>query len=614
MFDILFTLFVLIVVVLSLTCLRVGPEFVLLGGLTLLLAFGIVDTQQALSGFANEGLITVAVLFVVAEGMRQTGGLTGMGHALLGKPKSLPAAQARMMIPSAVMSAFLNNTPVVAMGLPIINDWAKKFRLSVSHLLLPLSYATILGGLITLIGTSTTLVVNGLLIDAQRQAAAQTETGDGDHPGLYFANTDPNRPGLEMFEIAKVGGPVAIVGLGYILLCSRWLLPERKPVMQQLDNPREYTVEMIVDPGSPLVGKTIEVAGLRHLPGVFLAEIDREGHILAAVSRNERLQAEDRLVFVGIVESVVDLQRMPGLKPATDQMFKLEGPRSERSLVEAVVSNSYPFLHQTIRESQFRSHYNAAVLAVARNGQRIQKKIGDIKLESGDTLLLEAPPGFIELQRNSRDFFLISQVEDSTPPRHERAWIALVILGAMVIVVATGFLSMLKAAMVAAGLMIMTRCCKGSEAKRSVDWGVLLTIAGGLGIGEALKASGTDRFLAGGLVSVVGEHPYCSLAVIYGLTMVFTNIITAKAAAVLFFPIAMATAARLEVNAMPFAIAVMIAAAASFATPVGYQTNLMVFGPGGYRASDYLRLGGPLSLIIWVMTIIITPIAWPFNP
>ncbi len=613
-FPILFTLLVLAVVVLSLTFLRVGPEFVLLGGLTLLLVFGIVETQAALKGFANEGLITVAVLFVVAEGMRQTGGLSSIGQALLGKPKSLRSAQSRIMIPSAVMSAFLNNTPVVAMALPVVNDWAKKFRLSVSHLLMPLSFATILGGLMTLVGTSTTLVVNGLLIDAQQRAAAEAEDPPPNKPPLLFPGRDANRPGLGMFEIAYIGGPAALLGVGYLLICSKWLLPERKPVMQQLDNPREYTVEMIVEPASPLVGKSIEKAGLRHLPGVFLAEIDRAGHVLAAVSRNERLQAEDRLVFVGIVESVVDLQRVPGLKPATDQMFKLEGPRSERSLVEAVVSNSYPFLNMTIREAQFRSHYNAAVLAVARNGQRIQKKIGDIQLEPGDTLLLEAPPGFIELQRNSRDFFLISRIEDSTPPRHERAWIALLILGAMVVVVATGFLSMLKAAMIAAGLMIITRCCKGSEAKRSVDWGVLLTIAGGLGIGEALKSSGTDRFLADGLVALVGDRPWSSLAVIYGLTMVFTNIITAKAAAVLFFPIAMATAARLGVSATPFAVAVMVAAAASFATPVGYQTNLMVYGPGGYHARDYFRLGGPLSLLIWVLTLVIAPLAWPFAP
>jgi di/tricarboxylate transporter len=612
-FPILFTLSVLILVVLSLTFLRVGPEFVLLGALTLLLVFGIVDAKLALSGFANEGLVTVAVLFVVAEGMRQTGGLTTVGQVLLGKPKSLRGAQARMMVPVAVMSAFLNNTPVVAMALPIINDWAKKFRLSVSHLMMPLSFAAILGGLTTLVGTSTTLVVNGLLIEAQQQAAGEAVLGEPISPPVLFPGRDTNRPGIGMFEIAVIGAPAAVLGVGYILLCSKWLIPERKPVMQQLDNPREYTVEMIVQPGSPLVGKTIEGAGLRHLPGVFLAEIDRGGHILAAVSRNERLQADDRLVFVGIVESVVDLQRVPGLKPATDQMFKLEGPRSERSLVEAVVSNSYPFLNMTIREAQFRSHYNAAVLAVARNGQRIQKKIGDIQLEPGDTLLLEAPPGFIELQRNSRDFFLISRIEDSTPPRHERAWIAVLILAVMVIAVTTGLLSMLKAAMLAAGLMIITRCCKGSEAKRSVDWGVLLTIAGGLGIGEALKSSGTDRFLADGLVQTVGSQALGSLAVIYGLTMVFTNIITAKAAAVLFFPIAMATAARLGVNAMPFAVAVMLASAASFATPVGYQTNLMVYGPGGYRASDYLRLGGPLSLMIWGLTILIAPLAWPFS-
>ena len=219
-FPILFTLLVLAVVVVSLTFLRVGPEFVLLGGLTLLLVFGIVDTTPALKGFANEGLITVAVLFVVAEGMRQTGGLSSIGQALLGKPKSLRSAQARMMIPSALMSAFLNNTPVVAMALPIINDWAKKFRLSVSHLLLPLSYATILGGLMTLVGTSTTLVVNGLLIDAQRRAAEEANAAKENQRPLLFLDREENRPGLGMFEIAVVGAPAAVLGVGYLLICA----------------------------------------------------------------------------------------------------------------------------------------------------------------------------------------------------------------------------------------------------------------------------------------------------------------------------------------------------------------------------------------------------------
>lgn len=586
--DIALTLGVLAIVIGALTFLRAAPDLILLGGLTLLLAFNVVEPAQALEGFANEGLITVAVLFVVAEGLRQTGGLSFLGQRLLGKPKSLPATQAKIMLPSALMSAFMNNTPVVAMALPLLDEWAKKHRISVSHLFLPLSYAAILGGMCTLVGTSTTLVVNGLLMEER------------------------NGVGLEMFEIAWIGIPASVAGLIYILIFARWLLPERKPAFTQLDDPREYTVEMLVEPSSPLVGQRIEQAGLRHLPGMYLMEIDREGHVLAAVSSRERIRANDRLVFVGIVESIVDLQKIPGLKPATDQLFKLDGPRDERCMIEAVVSNSCPFVRMTIREARFRSHYNAAVIAVARNGQRIQGKIGDIELLPGDTLLLEAPPSFVELQRNSRHFFLVSQVEDSTPPRHEQAWIARVILLAMVSLVAFGAMSMLKAAMLSAGLMILMRCCRGSEAKRSIDWGVLLAIAGGLGIGAGMKSSGTAEWLAENLIGLVGEEPLAVMVVIYGLTMVFTNLITAKAAAVLFFPIAVATAESLGVNLMPFAIAVIVASAASLATPIGYQTNLMVYGPGGYRFGDYVRFGGPLSLIVFAITMAVAPWVWPF--
>jgi di/tricarboxylate transporter len=585
--PIVITFGVLSAVVLALTFLRVGPDLVLAGGLTLLLVAKVIEPIEALLGFANPGLMTVAVLFVVAEGLRQTGAMSFVGQ-LLGQPGSLRVVQARIMLPSALMSAFLNNTPVVATMMPVISDWAKKYRLSVSHLLLPLSYAAILGGMCTLVGTSTTLVVNGELIKSKGRS-------------------------LSMFEIAWVGVPAMIVGLIYMLLFAKWLLPERKPAFTQLDDPREYTVEMLVESGSPLVGMSIEEAGLRHLPGMYLMEIDRNGHVLAAVSSNERLVANDRLVFVGIVESIVDLQKISGLKPATEQLFKLHSPRSERCLIEAVVSNRFPFVNMTIRDSRFRSHYNAAVIAVARDGQRVHKKIGDIELHPGDTLLLESHPSFVELQRNSRDFFLVSRVEDSTPPRHERAWIARVILVAMVVVVATGLLTMLKAAMLAAGLMIITRCCMGSEARRSVDLEVLVTLGAGLGIGLALERSGAAESVALGLFGLVGQQPRVALAVIYGITMVLTNLITAKAAAVLLLPIALATAKSLGVDFMPFAIAVMVAAAASFATPIGYQTNLMVYGPGGYRYSDFLRIGGPLSLIIWVLTIALAPLAWPFS-
>ena len=582
--DIAITLGVLGAVVLALSFLRAGPDMVLLGGLTVLLITGVVTPEEALDGFRNDGLITVAVLYVVVEGLRQTGAVVFIGQ-LLGQPSSLRAAQCRIMFPSALMSAFMNNTPVVAMMLPIVSDWGKKFRISVSRLLLPLSYAAILGGMCTLIGTSTTLVVNGLLPDEKR---------------------------LAMFDISWVGVPAAIVGLAYLVVFSKWLLPERKPAFTRLNDPREYTVEMLVDSGSPLVGKTIEEAGLRHLPGMYLMEIDRDNHVMAAVSSSERLKADDRLIFVGIVESIVDLQKVSGLKPATDQLFKLDSPRSERCLIEAVVSNSCPYIRMSIRAAKFRSHYNAAVIAVARNGQRIRKKIGDIELIPGDTLLLEAHPSFIETQRNSRDFFLVSRVEDSTPPRLDRAWIARTILVAMVALVTTEQLSMLKASMLAAGLMIITRCCSGSEAKRSVDWGVLLVIAAGLGIGNGLKTSGTAVAIAEMLIGPVGQQPLLALAIVYGITMVLTNLITAKAAAVLVFPIAMAAAKSLGADDMPFAVTVMVAAAASFASPIGYQTNLMVYGPGGYRISDFVRFGGPLTLVIGVITVLIAPQVWPF--
>jgi len=602
--DATWTWLVLVGVIVALAVLRSNPDLILWGGLVLLLVAGVfAKPQHALAGLANEGLWTVAALFVVAEGMRQTGGLSLIGQRLLGKPRSLVDAQARVMLPTAVASAFLNNTPVVAMGLPVIDDWAAKHQLSVSQLLLPLSYAAILGGLCTLIGTSTTLVVNGLMIE-------------------YNQDWE-----LGMFELAWVGIPAAVAGLVFILVSSRWWLPDRQPPITTHDDPREYTLEMLVEPDGPLVGRTIEQAGLRHLPGMYLMEIDRDGHAMVAVPSTEVIAAGDRLVFVGVVDSVVDLQKIPGLTPATEQLYQLEGKRSERCLIEAVVSDSCPLINRTIRRGRFRGRYQAAVIAVARNGRRIRGKIGDIVLRPGDTLLLEAHPSFLDLQRNRRDFYLVSEVEGSTPPRHERVWAARLILLAMVTVVAlspfTRFeVSMLKAGMVAAALMILSGCVSGREAKESVDWGVLLAIGAGLGIGRAVQDTGAAGLIIDGLITVVDslwqlaggsltDHPRVMLAIIALLTMVLTNLITAKAAAVLMFPVAIAAAEHVSADPRSFAIAMIVSAAASFASPVGYPTNMMVYGPGGYRFGDYVKFGVPLSLVIWTVVIIVVPWAWP---
>ena len=600
------TLLVVAGVIVSLAVLKTSPDLILLGGLVLLMVLGVFpETSVALSGFANEGLLTVAVLFVVAEGMKQTGGLGVLGRSLLGQPGSLPMVQARLLLPVSFASAFLNNTPVVAMAMPVVSDWARKHQVAVSRLLLPLSYAAILGGLCTLVGTSTTLIVNGLMIESDRVDLR----GAGN--------------GLGMFEIAWVGVPVALVGLLYIVLVSKWWLPDRRPAIDTASNPREYTVEMLVTPDSPLVGKSIESAGLRHLPGMYLVEIDRSGRVLPAVASGEILEADDRLVFVGVVESVVDLQKISGLEPATDQVFQLDGPRSQRRLVEAVVSESCPLVHRTIRGGRFRSRYAAAVIAVARHGERIDSKIGDIRLRPGDTLLLEAHPSFLERQRNSRDFYLVSAVDDFTPPRHHLAWMARAVMLAMVVVVAFEWTGMLEAALVASFVMLVTGCLRGSEARGAIDGSVVLAIGAGLGIGEAMRVShaaqrvATVLFEMGDtLFSVAGEtivaHPQAMLAVVAGLTMVLTNVITAKAAAVLMFPIATATADVVQVSGLPFVLAVALAAASSLASPIGYQTNLMVYGPGGYRFLDYLRFGGLLSLVVWIVIVMLVPWAWPF--
>jgi len=330
------------------------------------------------------------------------------------------------------------------------------------------------------------------------------------------------------------------------------------------------------------------------------------------VSPQERLRGGDRLVFVGIVESVVDLQKIRGLVPASEQVVPLAEPRSVRCLIEAVVSNSCPMLGQTIREGNFRSVYNAVVVAVARNGERIQKKIGDVELRPGDTLLLEAHPSFVDQQRNSRDFFLVSQLENSNPPRHERALLAVAILLGMVAAVTFGWLSMLKASLLAAGLMLLTHCCGATVARRSIDWQVLLAIAASFAIGNALEETKAAAGLANGMIGLAQGSPWVSLAVVYAVTLLLTELITNNAAAALMFPLALATSNDLGVNFMPFVITVMMAASAGFATPIGYQTNLMVYGPGGYRFNDYVKIGVPLDLLIGVVTVGLSPFIWPF--
>jgi di/tricarboxylate transporter len=321
-------------------------------------------------------------------------------------------------------------------------------------------------------------------------------------------------------------------------------------------------------------------------------------------------------MFVGVVESVVDLQRIRGLIPATNQVFKLSNPRHARCLVEAVVSDTCPLIGKTIRDGEFRTRYDAVVIAVHRNGERLRQKIGDIVLKPGDTLLLETNPRFVRQRRNSRDFFLVSHVPDSTPRRHARAWTATGIMIAMVAVISldryTG-VSVFNAAVVAAALMGITRCLSAEQARRSIDWPTLVAIGAALGIGRAVETTGLADYAASWMVTGLRTFgPVGVLAGVYLLTLVFTEIVTNNAAAALAFPVAYAAATSMGVNFMPFAIVIAMAASAGFATPLGYQTHLMVYGAGGYRFSDYVRIGVPLDLLIMVVTLTLTPWFFPF--
>jgi di/tricarboxylate transporter len=565
---------------------RIAADLVLMAAMALLLITGVLGPAQALAGFANPGVVTIATLYVVAAGLKETGAIQWVARLLLGHPKTERGAQLRMIVPTGVLSGFMNNTAVVAMFIPAIQDWAQRLGVPASRLLLPLSYAAILGGTCTLIGTSTNLVVDGMLQSEQ-----------GIHLGL--------------FELAWVGVPLLIVGGGFMVLFASRLLPDRGGLTEELELVREYGVEVEVMSG-PLNGKTIAEAGLRALNYGYLTEIDRGGRLITAVEPDRTLQTGDKLYFVGAPECASELRRIHGLKPANASVHKLELKNHQRCLVEVVLGPEFAALGSTVRDSRFRTRFNAVILSVSREGRRVPGKLGDITFKMGDTLLLEASQQFEEQYRFRRDFLLVSALNNSTPPDFHKAPRALAILAVMVLLSASGLLAILEAAFLAAGAMIATGCITASRARRSVDLPVLVVIGASFALGNAMTETGTAQWIAGGLLSFGSLTPWVALALVYGLTALFTELITNNAAAVLMFPIALAVSEQLGVNFLPFAVAVMFAASASFITPLGYQTNLMVYGPGRYRFTDYMRIGIPLSLLVAAVALGLIPLVWGF--
>ncbi|MFN0177505.1 MAG: SLC13 family permease [Gemmatimonadales bacterium] len=581
-----FTLAVALGTVVSLARDLISPVSAMMGAAVVLLLAGIVTPVEAFAGFGNPAPMTVAALYILARAVDKTGLMNPLVYSLLGKGGHGRATLARLLIPAALASAFLNNTPIVAMLIPVVLAWCERHRASPSRYLMPLSFAVILGGVITAIGTSTNLVVSGLM-EAQGLAP------------------------MGLFEITPVGLPVALVGVVVLVIMTKWLLPDRTPVGDRLEEDfREFIVTMEVVPNGPLAGKAVEDAGLRNLQGVFLVQIERAEEIIAPVGPETVLRANDRLAFVGRVDMVVDLQRMRGLA-STEQHQLTHFDTSRHSFSEAVIGAMSPLVGRTIKETEFRSRYQAAVVAIHRSGERINAKLGEVKLKVGDTLLLLADHGFSARWRDRSDFLLVAPLGGTPPGVTKKAWLVGLITLGVVVVAGAGFLPVLQAALIGVAVLVITGLLTAGEARNAVDLDVIIVIAASFALGTAIEKSGLAAGLAEGVVSVFGSWgPTAVLVGVILATVVLTELITNNAAAALMFPIGFAAALQLGVDPRAFAIAIAVSASNSFLTPIGYQTNTMVYGPGGYRFGDYIRLGLPLTIAMIIITAFAVSVRW----
>jgi di/tricarboxylate transporter len=562
--------------------LRVAAERALAVALAGLVFAGVLTPERALAGFANAGVATVALLFLVAAGVRRSGALDSMLHRLLGQRSSPLLAQLRLMIPTMGVSAFLNNTPVVAMLLPVVRRWAHEHDVAPSQLLLPLSYAAIIGGMCTLIGTSTNLLIDGLLVDRG------------------FAH-------LEIFWITPIGVPAALAAVLVIAVLGPRLLPRRRAGELPLADPRQFTAELVVEADGPLVGKRLREVVVPGLGRFAPVEIRRDTAIIAAPRMDEPLDTGDRLIFAAPSADVLAVHRVAGLSTVHGAQL---GPSG--TLIEAVVGPRCPLIGAEVGDGSFRDEFGAAVIAVARDGERMgSARLGTWELAIGDSLLLEADPAFIERHRYGSELFLVS---DHGRPIAHASWhgaFSLGVLTLMALAAALGWCSLLFAALAASCALVLGRVISWNELSDEVEWRVLLAIVCALGLGAALEDSGAAAVLARALIGL-GGSPMASLVLIYLATALTTELVTNNAAAVLMLPIALDTAGDLGVSPMPFVAVVMIAASASFLTPIGYQTNMMVYGAGGYRLGDFLRMGAPVSVVVAVVTLIVTPMLLPF--
>lgn len=563
------------------------PHFLFMGALLILLVTGVLEPSNAFAGFANEAVFTVAALFVVAAGVQHTGAFSFMDKMIFNESFSTHKVAAKMMSITAVLSAFLNNTPIVAMLIPRVQNWADKKGISPSRLLIPLSYATIVGGTATLIGTSTNIIVSGMM----------SQQGLG---------------AIGLFELVYIGVPAIVLTLVWFLTFGLRLLPKERKQHQdgQLEpTPEAFQFDYKVPLESSIVDKTIEQAGLRALEKAFLIHIRRKNHIIGVVSPDMLIQENDVLTFSGSYEAVHRIATNKGL---FSDIPKMEVVAASLPLFEAVVSHSSPLVDSTLKEALFRDKFQGVVLAIQRKQEIIKGAIGNTPIQAGDLLLIEAREGFDKsFATNKNHFYLVRRKGNQLPAYNGKGKIALIIILSMLVLVGSGVLPMVTAALVAAVAMIVTKCIQKEQVVSSMQLPILVVIAAAIGIGKAVEVSGLAQTIADTIFgSIALWQPLMLIGLIYIVTNIFTELITNNAAAVLMFPIAIALAEQAGIPLHAAGITVAIAASASFLTPIGYQTNLMVMSAGGYKFSDYTRAGLPITIILLVVTV--TVVWWRY--
>ena len=563
--------------------------------LTILFTGGFLTVEEAISGFSNPAVITIALLFILSQGLQKTRILEYLIvriNKLVSQSKNLGLGVYLLTI--AFASALMNNTAIVAVFMPVTIRLAHQYHMSPSKLLIPLSYAAIMGGTLTLVGTSTNLIVNAVYIE------------NGGTP-------------LGMFEFAKYGWITLLVGLIYVLWIAPKILPSRTVTssLTQSYHMAGYLTEMKISEDSPLVGSTCQERNVNQSYDVIVLDIQRDGRLIAYNVGRQTLRAGDILFVKGSLESFLRMKEVEKVTLLTDEkLTQSELEQDDNILVECMVTDQSDVIGKTLREANFRKRFGAFILAIRREGLIIRKKIAHVVLHTYDTLLIYGGKRQISELEKSGKFILLGEMQaDLVKVRFW--WISIVSIVLTVFLAAIGVLPILKGALISAVILMMFRVISPNEAYESIHWQVIVLIAALIPLGIVIQSSGTATYIANMIMQYVDTispsmQPYVLFALVYFVTMVMTEVSSNTATAIIMTPIVIAITADMQFDPRPFIFGVCFAASASFSTPVGYQTNLMVYGPGGYRFSDYMKTGIPLALTFWILAILIIPTIWPF--